>query len=67
VVKNVISVSFKKRVYGRDSFATANRGRTVDVTHYGVTSKIYEQKIIVSRGLAFFYFHPVRCCITMSL
>jgi hypothetical protein len=67
VVKNVISVSFKKRVYGRNSCAAANRGLTVDVTRYGVTWKIYEQKIIVSRGLAFFYFHPVRCCIPMSL
>jgi hypothetical protein len=67
VVKNVISVSFKKRVYGRDFCATANRGRTVDVTRFGVTRQIYEQKIIVSRGLAFFYFHPVRCCIPMSL
>jgi hypothetical protein len=56
VVKNVISISFKKRVYGHDSCATANLGRTVEVTRYGVTCTIYEQKIIVSRGLAFFYF-----------
>ena len=48
----------KKRVYGRDSCATANRGRTVDETRYGVISQIYEQKIMVSRWLTFFLFLP---------